>query len=90
MDPTNLQAQGQRRQAPAAPRRYDGQNGNPLYDSANNGHYGAFPISRPACRSVWSHTQLNRLKLTPSQVPPLPYVLSSARSHIAASVADLV
>lgn len=43
MDPTNLQAQGQHkmRQAPAAPRRYDGQNGNPLYDSANGGHYGA-------------------------------------------------
>lgn len=43
MDPTNLQGQGQHkmRQAPAAPRRYDGQNGNPLYDSANGGHYGA-------------------------------------------------
>ncbi|KAF2733516.1 histone-fold-containing protein [Polyplosphaeria fusca] len=43
MDPTNLQAHGQQkmRQAPAAPRRYDGLNGNPLYDPANGGHYGA-------------------------------------------------
>ncbi|KAF1948724.1 histone-fold-containing protein [Byssothecium circinans] len=41
MDPTNLQGHGQpkMRQAPAAPRRYDGQNGNPMYDSANGGHY---------------------------------------------------
>jgi histone H3/H4 len=36
----NLQAQ-RGRQAPAAPRRYDGANGNPLYDSSNGGHYGA-------------------------------------------------
>ncbi|CAI6333259.1 unnamed protein product [Periconia digitata] len=35
MDATN------QRQAPAAPRRYDGQNGNPMYDAANGGHYGA-------------------------------------------------
>lgn len=45
MDPSNLQARGQRQelrqQGPAAPRRYDGQNNNPLYDSANGGHYGA-------------------------------------------------
>ncbi|KAL1392564.1 histone-fold-containing protein, partial [Phyllosticta capitalensis] len=42
MDPSNLQGHGQqkmRQQAP--PRRYDGQNGNPLYDPANGGHYGA-------------------------------------------------
>ena len=46
MDPTSLQAHGQQKlrqqQATAAPRRYDGQNGNPLYDHANGGHYGAF------------------------------------------------
>ncbi|KAJ4316114.1 CCAAT- binding transcription factor component [Neodidymelliopsis sp. IMI 364377] len=38
-----LQGHGQQkmRQAPAAPRRYDGQSGNPLYDPANGGHYGA-------------------------------------------------
>ncbi|KAF2474064.1 histone-fold-containing protein [Lindgomyces ingoldianus] len=43
MDPTHLQAHGQQkmRQAPAAPKRYDGLNGNPLYDSNNGGHYGA-------------------------------------------------
>lgn len=29
------------RAAPAAPRRYDGQAGNPLYDPAQGGHYGA-------------------------------------------------
>ncbi|KAH9859867.1 hypothetical protein IAQ61_011649 [Plenodomus lingam] len=43
MDQVNLQGHGQQkmRQAPAAPRRYDGQGGNPLYDPANGGHYGA-------------------------------------------------
>ncbi|KAF2490557.1 histone-fold-containing protein [Lophium mytilinum] len=45
MDPTGLQhGQAQKmRQQPqqAAPRRYDGVNGNPLYDPANGGHYGA-------------------------------------------------
>lgn len=43
MDPATLQAHGQQkmRPAPAAPRRYDGANGNPLYDPANGGHYGA-------------------------------------------------
>lgn len=25
----------------AAPKRYDGKNGNPLYDTGNGGHYGA-------------------------------------------------
>ena len=60
MDPTNLQAQGQHkmRQAPAAPRRYDGQNGNPLYDSANGGHYGQLLPSRHApCRPGESRMQ---------------------------------
>ena len=59
MDPTNLQAHGQQkmRQAPAAPRRYDGQNGNPLYDPSNGGHYGTCvlsraPQSRDGARSV--------------------------------------
>lgn len=28
-------------QAPAAPKKYDGQNGMPLYDSSHGGHYGA-------------------------------------------------
>ncbi|RAR01934.1 malate dehydrogenase [Stemphylium lycopersici] len=43
MDQVNLQGHGQQkmRQATAAPRKYDGQQGNPLYDSANGGHYGA-------------------------------------------------
>lgn len=45
MDPTGLhKTHGQpnlRQQPAAAPRRYDGQNGNPLYDPGNGGHYGA-------------------------------------------------
>jgi nuclear transcription factor Y gamma len=28
-------------QAPAAPKKYDGQNGMPLYDHTHGGHYGA-------------------------------------------------
>lgn len=36
MDP-NVQKM---RAAPAAPRRYDGQAGNPLYDPQQGGHYG--------------------------------------------------
>ncbi|KAF2205164.1 histone-fold-containing protein [Delitschia confertaspora ATCC 74209] len=43
MDPTGMQTHGQQkmRPAPAEPRRYDGTNGNPLYDEHNGGHYGA-------------------------------------------------
>ncbi|KAF1851123.1 histone-fold-containing protein [Cucurbitaria berberidis CBS 394.84] len=42
MDAVNLQhGQQKMRQAPAAPRRYDGQAGNPLYDPQQGGHYGA-------------------------------------------------
>ncbi|KAI4684143.1 hypothetical protein J4E81_009022 [Alternaria sp. BMP 2799] len=45
MDQVNLQGHGQQkmRQQPqqAAPRKYDGQQGNPLYDPTNGGHYGA-------------------------------------------------
>ncbi|KAF2107508.1 histone-fold-containing protein [Lophiotrema nucula] len=40
----NLQGHGGqklRQPGPAAPRRYDGLNGNPMYDPANGGHYGA-------------------------------------------------
>ena len=64
MDQVNLQGHGQQkmRQSTAAPRKYDGQQGNPLYDSANGGHYGQsrppellrFPHCRPAlllCRT---------------------------------------
>jgi hypothetical protein len=44
MDQVNLQGHGQQkmRQQPqqAAPRKYDGQQGNPLYDPTNGGHYG--------------------------------------------------
>jgi hypothetical protein len=45
-----LQGHGQQkmRQAPAAPRRYDGQAGNPLYDPANGGHYGMFAPATPS------------------------------------------
>lgn len=49
MDPAALQAHGQqklRQQATAAPRRYDGQNGNPLYDPKVIGHYGMFACPR--------------------------------------------
>ncbi|KAF2087003.1 histone-fold-containing protein [Saccharata proteae CBS 121410] len=42
MDPSTLQGHGQQKmRQQQAPRRYDGQNGNPLYDPANGGHYGA-------------------------------------------------
>ncbi|KAH8724703.1 histone-fold-containing protein [Phaeosphaeriaceae sp. PMI808] len=43
MDQVNLPGHGQpkMRAAPAAPRRYDGQAGNPLYDPQQGGHYGA-------------------------------------------------
>jgi nuclear transcription factor Y gamma len=42
MDQVNLNAHGQpkMRSVPAAPRRYDGQNGNPHYDEKHGGHYG--------------------------------------------------
>lgn len=42
MDPANLQGHGQQQKMRqnAPPRRYDGQNGNPLYDPSNGGHYG--------------------------------------------------
>jgi len=42
MDQVNLNAPGQSRvrAVPAAPRRYDGQNGNPQYDEKVGGHYG--------------------------------------------------
>ncbi|KAF2028453.1 histone-fold-containing protein [Setomelanomma holmii] len=43
MDQVSLQGHGkqQMRAAPAAPRRYDGQGGNPMYDPQQGGHYGA-------------------------------------------------
>lgn len=48
MDPTALpgapgkmrQSSGASQQQNTGPRRYDGQNGNPLYNIANGGHYG--------------------------------------------------
>jgi len=44
MDQVNLPGHNkQMRAAPAAPRRYDGQAGNPLYDPAQGGHYGTSP-----------------------------------------------
>ena len=44
MDSVNLQhGQQKMRQPPAAPRRYDGQAGNPLYDPQQGGHYGTLP-----------------------------------------------
>lgn len=54
MDPTGLhKTHGQpnlRQQPAAAPRRYDGQNGNPLYDPGNGGHYGTSVL--PRARSI--------------------------------------
>ncbi|KAF2866608.1 histone-fold-containing protein [Massariosphaeria phaeospora] len=46
MDAANLQGHGQQkmRQA-AAPRRYDGANGNPLYEASNGGHYAPLLLS---------------------------------------------
>jgi hypothetical protein len=39
MDPAGLHGQ-KMRQPPSAPRRYDGENGNPIYDTKNGGHFG--------------------------------------------------
>lgn len=56
MDQVNLQGHGQQkmRQQPqqAAPRKYDGQQGNPLYDPQQGGHYGksALPAACHATR----------------------------------------
>lgn len=54
MDQVNLQGHGQQkmRQQPqqAAPRKYDGQQGNPLYDPTNGGHYGKCPSELRATR----------------------------------------
>ena len=35
------QQQQQAQPAAAAPKRYDGKNGNPVYDATHGGHYGA-------------------------------------------------
>ena len=48
MDQLQGHNQQKMRQAPAAPRRYDGQSGNPLYDPANGGHYGKSISSKGA------------------------------------------
>ena len=48
MDQLQGHNQQKMRAAPAAPRRYDGQAGNPLYDPANGGHYGEFTTPRGA------------------------------------------
>lgn len=48
MDQVALTAHGQQqkmRAVPAAPRRYDGQNGNPVYDHQAGGHYGTFSVA---------------------------------------------
>lgn len=69
MDQVTLQghAQQKMRQAPAAPRRYDGQAGNPLYDPAQGGHYGMFVPSNVAFvaarHCAWSQAVMS-LKLT--------------------------
>lgn len=67
MDQVNLQQHGQQkmRQTPAAPRRYDGQGGNPMYDPNQGGHYGA---SLPTSSSSFSSTSaptLSHLFLNP-------------------------
>lgn len=61
MDPTNLQAHGQQkmRQAPAAPRRYDGIGGNPMYDPANGGHYGTSSCAPAVARAGPARLHVN-------------------------------
>jgi hypothetical protein len=54
MDPTNLQKMRQQQPQQSTPRRYDGVNGNPMYDSNNGGHYGM----RSASARVPQHREL--------------------------------
>ena len=76
MDQIQGHNQQKMRAAPAAPRRYDGQAGNPLYDPANGGHYGESEVLQSAWHNnaPWSHqsTQANHS----SQVHLLLYVLN--------------
>lgn len=58
MDQLQGHSQQKMRAAPAAPRRYDGQAGNPLYDPANGGHYGK-SIPRKRTRTI---TRLRRIE----------------------------
>jgi hypothetical protein len=57
MDQVTLTAHGQQkmRAVPAAPRRYDGQNGNPVYDHQQGGHYGMFSMQCFLVRHTAGH-----------------------------------
>jgi hypothetical protein len=73
----NLHGQQKMRQATAAPRKYDGQQGNLLYDSTNGGHYGMSSCrsaaSRDATRAVASTIGLYANSIL--QAHPHPYVV---------------
>lgn len=83
MDQVNLQGHGQQkmRQQPqqAAPRKYDGQQGNPLYDPTNGGHYGT--SSRPSCMprdaALAVAFTMTSCANTISQAHPQQYVISA-------------
>lgn len=80
MDPQKMRQVHESGRPGPLPRRYDGVNGNPLYDPANGGHYGMCALCmlmrrQHAFRSVASHP----LEETPAncvdQVPLHLYVL---------------
>jgi hypothetical protein len=81
----NLQAQRTRPQASAAPRRYDGANGNPLYDPGNGGHYGTSLLpSIVATRFIVPrHLPFEiGVLIVLSQAPPLLYVPTLRASFV--------
>jgi len=98
MDQVNLQGHGQQkmRQATAAPRKYDGQQGNPLYDSANGGHYGTSTRCRAASRAHAVQLAARPVAFTMDTCADLIpqahqqlYVLSRIRAYAQLPVADI-
>lgn len=85
MDQVNLQGHGQQKMRPAtaAPRKYDGQQGNPLYDPANGGHYGTSMQLQPV------HSPLTACANTILQAHPQLYVFLHLYSSPEFPVADI-
>jgi nuclear transcription factor Y gamma len=79
MDQVNLPGHNkQMRAAPAAPRRYDGQGANPLYDPAQGGHYGTSRPPNSHCARIGASLHVEPL-LTWTQAHPQPYVSAHPR-----------
>jgi hypothetical protein len=71
--------QGQQKMRQAAPRKYDGENGNPYYNPENGGHYGTSARHRAASRGITptptpTACRIHYANLL-SQAPLHPYVL---------------